>query len=76
MLAVPETVSCSLWMVVCQKMYMYQQQDLMGDVYLAVNESNKSTTPVYNVRPLNFSVDLAGFVPALNLLHSFRSSKG
>ena len=29
-----------------------------------------------NVRPLNFSVGSGGFVPALNLLHRFRSSKG
>lgn len=30
-------------MMVCQKMYMYQRRDFMGNLYLAENESNKST---------------------------------
>ncbi|KAF3833126.1 hypothetical protein F7725_026791, partial [Dissostichus mawsoni] len=32
-------------MMVCQKMYTYQRRDFMGNLYLAVSESNKSTPP-------------------------------
>ncbi|KAJ4929266.1 hypothetical protein JOQ06_004877 [Pogonophryne albipinna] len=34
-------------MMVSQKMYTYQRRDFMGNLYLAVNESNKSTPPMY-----------------------------
>ena len=41
-----------------------------------IHTSHVHVVGTNNVRPLNLSVGSGGFVPTLNLLHMFRSSKG